>query len=235
MEARKKRTALRSHIEEIKQWVEQNKYDEWIADALGTSPSSIQSFRSRQGISRRSSSGHGEGATQEGPVSAFEGVLDHGDQDGWGLWFDPAVAEDPIWREHWRGVDSVAVRISKDAIVLEPQESDGPSSENPEPQTTLEASAQLLDGEGGTFERGRIRWFDPEKGYGFITRPAHRRGPLCPSLRGTTRPQEPGLRARRPLRNRRQRPRPGGPQSQRCWSEREFTFRLTETGLPFLG
>src|SRR3712207_9540952 len=94
----KKRIALKPHIEQIREWVEAGKTDEWIADALGTSASSVQSFRSRNNIYRR------ERSLRE-PESVFEGVLDHGERDGWGLWLDPAVAEDPIWREHWARVD----------------------------------------------------------------------------------------------------------------------------------
>src|SRR3712207_1984802 len=83
----KKRIALKPHMEQIREWVEAGKADEWIADALGTSASSVQSFRSRNDIYRR------ERGLRE-PESVFEGVLDHGERDGWGLWLDPAVAAD---------------------------------------------------------------------------------------------------------------------------------------------
>src|ERR671913_410532 len=108
----KKRIALKPHIEQIREWVYEGKTDEWIADALGTSASSVQSFRSRNDIYRRDRTTHE-------PVSVFEGVLDHGEQDGWGMWFDPAVADDPIWKEHWAGVESVVVKVAEDSIVLE--------------------------------------------------------------------------------------------------------------------
>ena len=49
----KKRIALKPHMEQIKEWVEAGKTDDWIADALGTSASSVQSFRSRNDIYRR--------------------------------------------------------------------------------------------------------------------------------------------------------------------------------------
>ena len=108
----KKRIALKPHIKQIREWVDAGKTDEWIADALGTSASSVQSFRSRNDIYRRDRS------VRE-PVSVFEGVLDHGDRDGWGMWFDPAVADDPIWKEHWAGVETVVVKVAEDSIVLE--------------------------------------------------------------------------------------------------------------------
>src|SRR4051794_40438721 len=108
----KKRIALKPHIKQIREWVDAGKADDWIADALGTSASSVQSFRSRNDIYRRE-----RGASE--PVSVFEGVLDHGERDGWGMWFDPAVADDPVWREHWAGVESVVVKVAEDAIILE--------------------------------------------------------------------------------------------------------------------
>ena len=85
----KKRIALKPHMKQIREWVDAGKTDDWIADALGTSASSVQSFRSRNDIYRR------DRALRE-PGSTFEGVLDHGERDGWGLWFDPSVADDPI-------------------------------------------------------------------------------------------------------------------------------------------
>jgi cold shock CspA family protein len=163
----KKRIALKPHMEQIKQWVEAGKTDEWIADALGTSASSVQSFRSRNDIYRR------ERGLRE-PESVFEGVLDHGERDGWGLWLDPAIAEDPIWKEHWAGVDAVVVKVAEDSIVLEADRGEATAADgedvSPEraasPDGQAEATAEELPR-----ERGRVKWFDAEKGYGFLVRP----------------------------------------------------------------
>src|SRR3712207_1785657 len=124
----KKRIALKPHIKQRREWVEAGKTDEWIADTLGASASSVQSFRSRNDIYRR------ERSPRE-PESVFEGVLDHGERDGWRLWLDPAVAEDPIWKEHWAGVEAVIVKVSEDSIVLEAdrRESDGGSGSSARP------------------------------------------------------------------------------------------------------
>jgi cold shock CspA family protein len=190
----KKRIALKPHMEQIREWVDAGKADEWIADALGTSASSVQSFRSRNDIYRRERGGRE-------PESIFEGVLDHGERDGWGLWLDPAVAEDPIWQDHWSGVDAVVVKIAEDSIVLEPDAANDGSG----PSVTLRTVARTSDFNGGDDtstwrdpssaeaassaeppaapqpvqdsveelpeERGRVKWFDPEKGYGFLVRP----------------------------------------------------------------
>ena len=164
----RKRIALKPHMDQIKDWVEAGKTDDWIADALGTSASSVQSFRSRNDIYRR------ERGSRE-PESVFEGVLDHGERDGWGLWLDPSIAEDPIWKEHWARVEAVVVKVAEDSIVLEADGMDPTSPDGSADSVLAAAQNRKPDdaeaGEGLPRERGRVKWFDAEKGYGFLVRP----------------------------------------------------------------
>jgi hypothetical protein len=50
-------------------------------------------------------------------TSAFEGTFDHG-EEGYGLWLDPAVADDGVYAEHWAGHRQVEVTIEPDQIVI---------------------------------------------------------------------------------------------------------------------
>jgi hypothetical protein len=54
------------------------------------------------------------GKSAAGPL---EGTFDHG-EEGYGLWLDPAVADDPIYAEHWAGHRPVSVTIEEDQIVI---------------------------------------------------------------------------------------------------------------------
>ena len=48
----------------------------------------------------------------------LEATFDHGETDGYGLWLDPAVKDNPVYAEHWAGQREVNVRIEADQIVI---------------------------------------------------------------------------------------------------------------------
>ena len=64
--------------------------------------------RGRRGGRRRASGG------DTGPI---EGTFDHG-EEGYGLWLDPGVADNPLYAEHWAGHRPVEVTIEEDKIVI---------------------------------------------------------------------------------------------------------------------
>jgi hypothetical protein len=47
----------------------------------------------------------------------LEGTFDHGDE-GYGLWLDPAIQDDPVYAEHWAGHRPVTVTVEADRIVI---------------------------------------------------------------------------------------------------------------------
>jgi hypothetical protein len=65
--------------------------------------------RGRRGGRRRSGARPGAGP--------LEGTFDHG-EDGYGLWLDPAVQDNPIYAEHWAGHRPIQVTIEEDRIVI---------------------------------------------------------------------------------------------------------------------
>ena len=66
--------------------------------------------RRRRG--RRGGRGRARGASKD-----LEGSFDHG-EEGYGLWLDPAVADDPVYAEHWAGHRPVTVTIEEEQIVI---------------------------------------------------------------------------------------------------------------------
>ena len=106
------RVSLRKFTDDIRRWVEEGRSDDWIASALGTSPSSVQSFRSRNAIYRRRTD-----STLQEPqeYSSYEGVIE---PEGPGIWFDPTVGDDPRWQKRWISTDRVELHVTPTRIVL---------------------------------------------------------------------------------------------------------------------
>ncbi len=48
----------------------------------------------------------------------IEATFDHGDDDGYGLWLDASVKDNPVYAEHWAGHRQVEVTIDPDQIVI---------------------------------------------------------------------------------------------------------------------
>jgi chemotaxis protein histidine kinase CheA len=63
---------------------------------------------------RRARGGRSRRRTATRPL---EGTFDHG-EEGYGLWLDPAVQDDPVYAEHWAGHRPVEITIEEDQIVI---------------------------------------------------------------------------------------------------------------------
>jgi hypothetical protein len=61
---------------------------------------------------RRGGRGRRKGGARE-----LEGTFDHG-EEGYGLWLDPAVEDNPVYAEHWAGHRPVSVTIEENQIVI---------------------------------------------------------------------------------------------------------------------
>src|ERR1700751_11045 len=72
---------------------------------------------SQEGASRRRRSRRG-GRRRAGARNApLQGTFDHG-EEGFGLWLDPAIQDNPVYAEHWAGHRPVEVEIEEDRIVI---------------------------------------------------------------------------------------------------------------------
>jgi hypothetical protein len=73
---------------------------------------------SEQAPKRRRGRRGGRGRPRRGTATQeLEGTFDHG-EEGYGLWLDPAVADNPIYAEHWAGHRPVTVTVEEDQIVI---------------------------------------------------------------------------------------------------------------------
>ena len=70
--------------------------------------------RRRRGGRGRRVLGSRSGGGSSGPL---EGTFDHG-EEGYGLWLDPAIQDNPIYAEHWAGHRPVEVAVEEDCIVI---------------------------------------------------------------------------------------------------------------------
>jgi hypothetical protein len=73
---------------------------------------------------RRARRRGGRSRTRRKPSAGpLEATFDHG-EEGYGLWLDPAVQDDPVYAEYWAGHRPVEVTIEEDQIVLKRAGSD---------------------------------------------------------------------------------------------------------------
>jgi murein DD-endopeptidase MepM/ murein hydrolase activator NlpD len=106
LEAELEASAAQEDAEEAK--AEQSRTD---ADR-GDAEQGDEGERPRRRRGRRGGRGRGRVA------KALEGTFDHG-EEGYGLWLDPAVQDDPVYAEHWAGQRAITVTIEQDRIVIE--------------------------------------------------------------------------------------------------------------------
>lgn len=86
---------------------EDEEREERPASGAGTGEGAGRRRRRRRG--RRG----GRGRRKE-----LEATFDHGENDGYGLWLDASVKDNPVYTEHWAGKRDVTVRIEADQIVI---------------------------------------------------------------------------------------------------------------------
>jgi hypothetical protein len=106
---------LRDEIEaEIAQAAEEEaeaEEEEGTDDEDGRREGEREGGRPRRRRRRRRGGGARAGAS-------MQASFDHGTDDGYGLWLDPAVKDNPVYSENWAGHRRVEVTIEPDRIVI---------------------------------------------------------------------------------------------------------------------
>ena len=140
------RRSLKPQLNQIRAWVRQGRTDAWIAHQLEVPASELREFRRRHELDAEEAEAEtaeeeeseAEGDEEEekdaearpkrrrrrgrrggrGRRKELEASFDHGESDGYGLWLDPSVKDNPVYAEHWAGKREVTVRIDPDQIVI---------------------------------------------------------------------------------------------------------------------
>jgi hypothetical protein len=107
IEAEIERAALEEETDE-----EDEEAEEQAEDEEGEAEGDAEAPRRRR---RRRGRRGGRGGR---PRAAMQASFDHGTDEGFGLWLDPAVEDDPVYSEHWAGHRQVEVTIEPDRIVI---------------------------------------------------------------------------------------------------------------------
>ena len=61
----------------------------------------------------------GAAVADAGRRKPLEATFDQGEEEGYGIWLDPSIKDDPTYTEHWKGHKALRVTIEPERIVLE--------------------------------------------------------------------------------------------------------------------
>jgi hypothetical protein len=105
---------LKPHAAKIRRWVDEGRGDEWIAQELNTTPSSVQSFRSRNSIYRRD-------PVRRGQVSEHPVVIEEGEG---GIVLRTDLRDSEVFAREWRpylgaSPEDLQLVVTQDRIYLE--------------------------------------------------------------------------------------------------------------------
>jgi hypothetical protein len=109
-----RRVALKPHAAKIRRWVDEGRGDDWIAQELNTTPSSVQSFRSRNSIYRRD-------PVRRGRVSEHPVIIEENDV---GIVLKTNAHESEVFATEWRSYlgrnpEDLQIVVTQDRIYLE--------------------------------------------------------------------------------------------------------------------
>jgi hypothetical protein len=109
-----RRVALKPHAQKIRRWVDEGRSDLWISEELNTTPSSVQSFRSRNSIYRRDPVRRGELSEHPAVLRVSDGSLE----------VETGAVGSGVFRQEWSRYldvpsDRLRVIVTRDRIYIE--------------------------------------------------------------------------------------------------------------------
>jgi hypothetical protein len=87
------------------------------AEARSVEDDEDEESEDSEGQPGRRRRGRRGGRRRRKSAGTLEATFDHG-EEGYGLWLDPAVQDDPVYAEYWAGHRPVEVTIEEDQIVI---------------------------------------------------------------------------------------------------------------------
>jgi len=107
-----------AEIEAERAGAEPERLDASEQEETADAPAARARARRRGGRGRRGLAGRGRASAGSGSnLGPLEGTFDHG-EEGYGLWLDPAIQDNPIYAEHWAGHRPIEVEIEEDRIII---------------------------------------------------------------------------------------------------------------------
>ncbi len=107
------RDEIEAEIEAATAEQEQAEAEAAEADEESSEEDSEEESDARPRRRRRRGRRGGRGRRKE-----LEATFDHGEDEGYGLWLDASIKDNPVYTEHWAGQREVTVRIEADQIVI---------------------------------------------------------------------------------------------------------------------
>ncbi len=71
-------------------------------------------------------------------------TFEHGEKDGYGLWLDSSIKDDPIYKEQWAETRDLKVTVEPDRIVLE-RAGEEPKKDEPEGDSRNDSDGESDD------------------------------------------------------------------------------------------
>jgi len=99
--------------EEEEEEEEEGSTDEGEGDAAGENGDGGEGSGGQRRRRRR------RGRRGRGRRRPLEATFDQGEEEGYGIWLDPSIKDDPTYAEHWEGKKALRVTIEAERIVLE--------------------------------------------------------------------------------------------------------------------